>query len=130
MFDWTKLQENGKEMLSKAKEKLGPMAESAKQKTDAAAETLAGKMSEWTGKEVTPGHVKKVAVISAAVVIGMHMLNGMSGAGAEYAASGGTSSGYEGFDNSFEGQTNGFFADKGGLNIETHTVDMDGVMLD
>ena len=119
--------------LQKLREKLTPMAEAAKHKTDAVAEKVAGKMTEWAGKEVTPGHVKKIAAVSLAVVVGLHVLQGLGGAGGGDfggGVSGGSAGGYEGFDNSFEGQSAGFFADKGGLNIETHTVDIDGVQLD
>lgn len=133
MFNWNQLRETGKEMLGKARERLTPMFDATKTKTDRAAENLAGKMSQWAGKEVTPRDVKKIAVVSAAVIIGLSILQGVGSmeTGPVGGSGANTGSGSDaGFDNSFEGQSAEFFANKGGLNIETRTVDADGVMLD
>ncbi len=102
----------------------------AQQGTDQAARTIAGVYTRWTGREVSPERVKKVAVqvgvaALAAAVVGALLDERRRGAAQPAPkASGG------GWGTSFEDRVSRFFADKGGLNIETHTVDQDGCRLD
>ena len=127
------------------KELMAIGKEDASALSDGAAQKIADIYLKATGKETTPEQVKKVALrIGVAAVVtlvialvlgqvqapgegGWDFAGGGEAGGAEGLGGGG---GVEGFDNSFEGQASSFFADKGGLNISTDVVDMDGCVLD
>lgn len=128
------------ETAKKAKEHL-------KKGANQAAEVTADKITEVTGRETSAREVKTAAAITGVVLGAAYMadaalegavegVSGMEGmdAGGDLASGGAEAAGgggeIEGFDDSFEGETNKFFADKGGLNIKTHVIDGDGVILD
>lgn len=106
--------------------------QNAKEVTDRAASRVASLYTEATGRPTTPEQVKSVALrvgaaaVFATVVGSLLEHAGESSGGASTTASGASSAGAGGFDQSFEGQVSAFFADKGGLHIETQVVDQDG----
>ena len=99
--------------------------------TDQAAVQIAEQYKKITGRETTPEQVKRVAIqigVAALAVFVLHLILQNAATGHQEVASS-SGAGSDGFDNSFEGQSYKFFADKGGLNIETHVIDQDGCQL-
>lgn len=133
--------EKNAELGPRLKELATITKDNATRVTDDAAGRIAVMYQDFTGKEATPEQVKKVAARVGVVALtsfvaaqaldmggGGEFGEGGDGGGSADAGSGGGGGG--GFDNSFEGQSAEFFADKGGLNISTSVVDGDGVVLD
>lgn len=95
-----------------------------------AAEAVAGKVTEVTGRETTAAEVKKAAVIASAAVAGAALLSHLAAANsaaAPLAAAGEAATGGSG---DVMDQAYGFFARNGSsLNIETQYLDQDGCVL-
>ncbi len=110
--------------------------------TDHAAEATASKITEFTGRATTAREVKTAVVLTGLLVGaasafegamdgGMAGVDGMDGGfdgGGDVAPDSAT--GFDGPAQSVEEEQYKFFADKGGLNIQTDVVDMDGCVLD
>lgn len=110
-----------------ARQALGEVRTELSGGVDSAADAIARRASKWTGRDVTPSEIKKAAAVAgiAALVLGAARRLGPGGAPSSGDAGDDPVVARDGFDSSFEGQAYGFFADKGGLNIETTVVDQD-----
>jgi hypothetical protein len=115
----------------RATELLTSTRDDARAMSDRAAASVAEFYAERTGRPVTPEQVKRVAISVGAAVVVAATLSAMMETGSSGAEFSGDQDGgrADGFGSSFEGEVSRFFADKGGLNIETQVVDGDGVIL-
>ena len=131
-FDFGKLAQKSQEMLKTAREKAADLKDKASTQIDRAAESAAKKVTDVTGRETTASEVKKVAAVTA-IGLGIVALAASAGGApvpriGRGAAGGGNQDDWGG---DVMGQAHRFFAENGSsLNIETHTVDMDGCILD
>ena len=123
--------------IGQLKELMAIGKENASQMSDSAAAKIAGIYQKATGRETSPERVKAIALrVGVAAVVTMvisAILGSPSGGGGlltDAIAEGVGTDGFEGFGDSFEGEMHGFFANKGGLDIRTDVVDMDGCILD
>lgn len=116
-------------------EKTETLVEKGKTAADKLAQSSAEKLSDVTGKDVSPEQVKKAAIVSAMVVAAVGSIESVAAEGLVESDMAAPEGGVDAPENasgtgSFEEETNKFFADKGGLNIQTNVVDGDGVILD
>lgn len=137
-LDIAALKAKGQQLLGQAKDRAVEAREVMLEKTDAAAAAVAAKVSEKTGRDVTPSQVKKVALaagiaLAAAGAIDLLADAMAEGAGGEFAGSGEAASASVGSGDASVGsgdvmdEAGDFFARNGGsLNIEHVTVDIDG----
>ena len=128
-FDFQAFGQKAKGFLKTAGEKAKLAATELRDRADHAAEAVAAKVTEVTGRETTAAEVKRAAVVVAgAVVVGTA---GIAVAGArrgvvETALGGGSA---DGWDSSFESQMVKGFAEMGGsLNFYTPHVDSCGTV--
>lgn len=112
------------------------IAKKASNVIDKVAETTSTKVNEVTGLETTPKDIKKAATVAVLAISAAGALEALADEGLAGGAelSGGDLAGGDtisaGGAESFEEETSKFFADKGGLNIQTDVVDIDGCILD
>lgn len=117
MFDLASFTNTAGEFLKKATERVAGA-------TNQAAEAVAKKTTELTGRETTADEVKKAALIAGAVAAGVAILGTFADPGVVGMAS---DAGSDGFGGDWEGQATRFFAENGGsLNFETPHVDSEG----
>lgn len=131
-FDMKALGEKAKGLLKTASEKTIKAATDVREKADRAAETVAAKVTELTGRETTATEVKRAAVVvagtvlvgaTAAAVLGSHrgvvqkaLAVGTGGSGLDWGSD-------------FESQTARVFAENGySLNYYTPHVDTTGTV--
>ncbi len=113
--------------------KLGELLQLAMQEgqemTDNAAERVATLYSDWTGKSVTADEVKSVALKAGAAAVVAAVIAALLRSSSSDDSAAGSPEAADGFGDSFEGDMYRFFADKGGLNIDSQVVDQDGCIL-
>ena len=131
-FDFQALGQKAKGFLKTAGEKAKQAAAEVRERADQAAEVVAAKVTEVTGRETTAAEVKRAAVVVAgAVVVGTAAV-AVAGArrGVLETALGGVAGGSDlGWDSSFESQMVKGFAEMGGsLNFYTPHVDSCGTV--
>lgn len=129
-FDMKSFGEKAKGLLKTASEKTIKAATEVRERADRAAETVAAKVTELTGRETTATEVKRAAVVvagtvlvgaTAAAVLGAH--RGV----VHKALAAGTGGSGLGWGNDFESQTARVFAENGhSLNFYTPRVDSTG----
>jgi len=135
-LDIAALKAKAQQLLGQAKDRAVEARGVMLEKTDAAAAAVATKVSEKTGRDVTPSQVKKVALaagiaLAAAGAIDLladAMAEGAGGefAGGEFTGGGEAASSSVGSGDVMD-EAGEFFARNGGsLNIEHVTVDIDG----
>ena len=131
-FDFQALGQKAKGFLKTAGEKAKQAATDLRERADQAAEVVAARVTEVTGRETTAAEVKRAAVVVAgAVVVGTAAV-AVAGArrGVVETALGGVGGGSDlGWDSSFESQAVKGFAELGGsLNFYTPHVDSCGTV--
>jgi len=128
-FDFKAMGEKAKAFLKTAGEKTVKAATEVRERTDRAAEAVAAKVTEVTGRETTATEVKRAAaVVAGAVVLGtaaVAVAGGRRGV-LETALGGGSG---DGWGSDFESQTARVFAENGySLNYYTPHVDSCGTV--
>lgn len=130
-IDWKAIGQKAKEMLKSAADGATKAAVEIREKTDRAAEVVAAKCTEVTGRETTAKEVKRAALVAAgAVAFGtVALAMGASAASAAGGAVAGGSSGHDSWGSDFESQAARVFAENGGsLNYYTPRVDSCGTV--
>lgn len=131
-FDIKAFGEKAKGFLKTASEKTIKAATEVRQRADRAAEVVASKVTEVTGRETTASEVKRAAVIAAGTVILGTTAAAMLGArrgGLQTALTAGTGGSDLAWGNDFESQAARVFAENGGsLNYYTPHVDSTGTV--
>jgi hypothetical protein len=132
-FDLKAFGDKAKGYLKTAGTKAVKAATEVRERTDRAAEAVAAKVTEVTGRETTAREVKRAAVVVAgAVVLGPGVLAAASArrgvAGAVLGTGSGAGSGLD-WGSDFESQAARVFAENGGsLNYYTPHVDSTGTV--
>jgi ElaB/YqjD/DUF883 family membrane-anchored ribosome-binding protein len=127
-FDFKAFGDKAKGLLKTAGEKATKAAIDIRERTDRAAEAIAAKCTEVTGRETTATEVKRaVAIVAGAVIVGTGALTVASARGGHNATSLASSDG--GWGSDFESQTSRVFAENGySLNYYTPHVDSTGTV--
>ena len=131
-FDMKAFGDTAKGLLKTASAKAVKAATEIRERTDRAAEAVAVKVTEITGRETTAGEVKRAAVVVAGAVVlgtaGAAVIGSRRGvvASALNAGNGGSGSAWG---SDFESQAARVFAENGGsLNYYTPHVDSTGTV--
>lgn len=136
-FDWKAFGAKATQMLKTAGETAKKAAVEVRERADQAAEAVAAKVTEVTGRETTAGEVKRAAAVVAGAVVlgaaGVAVAGGRRGGLVETALGGavgdGAAAGDLGWGNDFESQMVKGFAEMGGsLNYYTPHVDSCGTI--
>ena len=136
-FDMKAFGDKAKGYLKTAGEKAVEAAKEVRERTDRAAEVVAAKVTEVTGRETTASEVKKAAVIAAGVVAVGTVAIAAASAGADPTsiasggtlACGGADTSAAAWGTDFESQATRLFAENGGsLNFYTPHVDSCGTV--
>jgi hypothetical protein len=98
------------EALGNARQTACTVAAQVKEKTDAAAEATAQKVTEWTGRETTAAEVKRAAVVAGVAIAAVGAAACIGAALPNQPANG---SGRN-WGSDFESQMTGFMAESGG----------------
>lgn len=129
-FDMKAFGEKAKNFLKTASEQAATTATEVRKRADRAAEVVAAKVTELTGRETTATEVKRAAAVVAGVmVLGTVAAELASVNEAGTAVSGGYSSSELAWGSDFESQATRMFAENGGsLNYYTPQVDSTGTV--
>ena len=113
--------------LQAAAEKAKTTAQKVSQATDTAAEAVAARCTEVTGRETTADEVKKVAITAGVIVAGLAALSAVGAAMPPVQRRSGSGPGGNRWGNDFQDQATGIFAEHGhSLNFYTPHVDSEG----
>ena len=132
-IDWKAIGQKAKEMLKSAADGATKAAVETREKTDRAAEVVAAKCTEVTGRETTAKEVKRAALVAAGAVafgtVALAMGASATSAAGGAVAGGGSGGGNDGWGSDFESQAARVFAENGGsLNYYTPRVDSCGTV--